>query len=522
MTMFSNGPGVYVNESLSSNFVRSRVTGPVAAFFGTASRGPDTPFYVSDWTSYKRTFGDLSDQYDLGYALYHFFSNGGRNAYVTRVFPSGTGPASAPGTLTPVAASVTVPYFPNGGGNASATFFTASALSPGYWGNDLQVKVENGLTSTTFTVIVYYPNGTTEVERWPEVSLDPDSSRYIDTIVNTYSNYIRLTAVASADPTSGFGGTFTVASTSLTGGAEGEFPKTSDWTEAFDKIDSINGDMLWNAVGLTPADNSSSLASLSAKAAARGNALVIVDCEKGLTGQANDISTAASNLSSLSNAGYVAHYAPCLRMIDPAKRGPGAIRVTYPGGAVAGVMSRFQVQRTVAAAPAGFRAEVNGALGLEAVLSNQTIGSLYESTTVPINSFKAVPGAGVVIFGARTLAKTSPDKYIPVRRTLNYLKHQLQTLTEFAVFEPNDANLWLRVNAVLSGFLTDFYQRGGLKGDNAAQAYYVICDGTNNTASSIDQGYLNVDVGVSLLYPAEYIVINLSQWTGGSNAVDNL
>ena len=44
---------------------------------------------------------------------------------------------------------------------------------------------------------------------------------------------------------------------------------------------------------------------------------------------------------------------------------------------------------------------------------------------------------------------------------------------------------------------------------------------TNNTAATIDQGIVNVTVGVALSYPAEFIVINLSQWTGGSNAVES-
>jgi len=50
----------------------------------------------------------------------------------------------------------------------------------------------------------------------------------------------------------------------------------------------------------------------------------------------------------------------------------------------------------------------------------------------------------------------------------------------------------------------------------------VVCNTTNNTTTSIDQGIVNVEVGVALQYPAEFIVINLSQWTGGSNAVESL
>jgi hypothetical protein len=70
--------------------------------------------------------------------------------------------------------------------------------------------------------------------------------------------------------------------------------------------------------------------------------------------------------------------------------------------------------------------------------------------------------------------------------------------------------------------LSGFYAEGGLKGRTSSQAYYVTCDETNNTVSTIDQGIVNVEVGIALLYPAEFIVLNISQWTGGANTVDTL
>lgn len=523
-TNFTNGPGVYVSEALTSNFVRPIASGPVAAFFGKAARGPEPATLVTDWSSYKKLYGELDDAYDLGYALYHFFANGGRNAYVVRAFPSSTNSAS----VALVAAGASVGYYPTAD-SASASklpLFDVDALSTGTWGNALTIDVENGLSLSTFTVIVKYSG--VEVERWPELSIDPNSSRYVSTIVNTYSQYVRISNVAGSHTGGGVGygreddssATFATSAIALTGGTEGEDLVSADWTSAFSKIDTVEGDMVWNAVGLTPAD-SSTVSVLVGRAETRGNAFVILDPSKGLT-SASDITTEITPLGSLGSKGYAAYYAPCLKMVDPAKRGPGAIRVTYPGGAIAGMMSRLQVQRTVSAAPAGYKADIVGALGMEAVLSSTDIGTLYESVSTPVNTFKAIPGAGISVFGARTLNVLSPDKYIPVRRTLNYLKHQLKERSSFAVFEPNDENLWLKIQSALTGFLTDFYQRGGLKGASPAQAYYVICDSTNNTVSSIDTGVVNVEVGVSLLYPAEYIVLNISQWTGGSSSVENL
>jgi uncharacterized protein len=352
----------------------------------------------------------------------------------------------------------------------------------------------------------------TEVERWPSVSLDPNSSRYVKTIVDTYSKYIRVSNVSTDAPDADI--EYVVTAFTMSGGTEGVVGP-QDYVSRVGAIDNVVGTLILNAVGQF---STSVVSALVTKAENRGDSFVLIDPDKTST-DLSDLQSVASNFSGLS--GYAAHYAPALKMIDPAKTGPGAIRTTVPGGAIAGLIVRTEVQRTVAKAPAGYNADIRGALGMAVNLSDTEVGTLYDGNPY-VNSFKAVPGAGVVVYGARTLARTTSDRFVPVRRTLNYLKYSLKQLTEFAVFEPNDQNLWARINLVVSGFLSEFYRSGGLRGDNPSQAFYVVCDATNNTSISIDQGIVNVEVGVALQYPAEFIVINLSQWSGGSNTVESL
>jgi hypothetical protein len=255
-------------------------------------------------------------------------------------------------------------------------------------------------------------------------------------------------------------------------------------------------------------------------ASTRGDSFVIIDPK--LTDLTlAELQATAANFVGISNGGYAAHYAPALTMVDPGKSGPGAIRATYPGGAIAGLFVRTEVGQTVAKAPAGYAADIRGALGLTVALSDNQIGTLYDGTP-QVNSFKVIPGAGINVYGARTLTSATPDKFVNVRRTLNYLKFNLKELSQFAVFQNNDPNLWNKLNMTLSSFLSDFWRAGGLRGERAADAFYVLCDASNNTSSTIDQGIVNVQVGVALQYPAEFIVINLSQWAGGANAVESL
>lgn len=95
-------------------------------------------------------------------------------------------------------------------------------------------------------------------------------------------------------------------------------------------------------------------------------------------------------------------------------------------------------------------------------------------------------------------------------------------MTEFAVFEPNDERLWSSISLKLEKFLSDFWGAGGLRGRTTSEAFYVVCNSTNNTQNEIDNGEVHVEIGVSLLYPAEFIVINVSQWLGGSTTAENI
>jgi phage tail sheath protein FI len=133
-----------------------------------------------------------------------------------------------------------------------------------------------------------------------------------------------------------------------------------------------------------------------------------------------------------------------------------------------------------------------------------------------VNVIKSIPGAGFCIFGARTLAKNSPDRYINIRRALISLKRGVVGQTRFAVFQQNDENLWDTLRAVTEQYLTTQFQTGVLRGNTPDQAFYVKCDSDNNPASSIAAGVVVVEVGVALASPAEFVVIRIGQFDGGS------
>jgi phage tail sheath protein FI len=439
---------------------------------------------------------------DLGYAVYQFLANGGRTAYVQRVVGQNASTSSIAVTYRPTGAAASAAYIVN-------------AASPGTWGNALSVVVSAGLEAAsssqipTFTLSVQLSG--TEVERWTELSLDIGSNRYLPTVINTYSSYITITNVAAAVANASF--SYVLGSSALAGGADGNAVVDADYVAALSSLDSIVGDLVFNVVGRS----SSTLVSAALNyAAARGNGFALIDPDA-TAKTVSDIHSVIATYPS-SNAGYGAVYYPMLKMYDPAKSGPAAIRDTYPGGAMAGIYIRVENERTVAKAAAGYSVDVRNALGLAVKFTDSDVGNLYSNQTyAPVNTFKVTPGAGITVNGARTLERLRPDLFIPVRRSLNYIKTRSADIAQFAVFEPNGPRLWDALKLRLGHFLTDFWQGGGLKGKSAQSAFFIVCDESNNTPITIDNGEVHVDIGVALQYPAEFIIINVAQWTGGSN-----
>ena len=120
--------------------------------------------------------------------------------------------------------------------------------------------------------------------------------------------------------------------------------------------------------------------------------------------------------------------------------------------------------------------------------------------------------------GARTLDNTPANRYINIRRSLIYIEKQMQNLSSFALFENNDSRLWSKLQTLLSSFLFNYWNSGGLRGSSPAQAYYVKVDATTTSFTDVQAGIVNIEVGVALQYPAEFVVIKLGQLTGNASA----
>jgi phage tail sheath protein FI len=189
--------------------------------------------------------------------------------------------------------------------------------------------------------------------------------------------------------------------------------------------------------------------------------------------------------------------------------GDGTILVP-PSGHIAGIYARVDTSRGVHKAPAN--EVVLGALGLGVAISKNDQGQANEQG---INCIRSLNG-NILVWGARTLAgpNDSDLKYINVRRLLLFLRGSIEQGTQWVVFEPNSPALWQKIKRNITAFLTNVWRDGALFGDTAAEAFYVKCDAETNPPALRDLGQVVTEIGVAIVRPAEFVIFNISQWSG--------
>ncbi len=179
-----------------------------------------------------------------------------------------------------------------------------------------------------------------------------------------------------------------------------------------------------------------------------------------------------------------------------------------PSGFVAGIYARNDVEHGVHKAPAN--EVVRLAIGFERLLNKAQQDVLNPEG---INCFRFFEGRGYRLWGARTVSSDSEWKYVNVRRYFAYLERSIERGTQFAVFEPNGDALWANVTRTIEDFLFNEWKSGRLFGRQPKEAFFVRCDRTTMTQNDLDNGRLICLIGVAPLYPAEFVIFRIGQWT---------
>jgi phage tail sheath protein FI len=189
-------------------------------------------------------------------------------------------------------------------------------------------------------------------------------------------------------------------------------------------------------------------------------------------------------------------------------------RVTLPpSGAVAGVCAKVDRSRGVWKAPANVG--LNLVVGPEVNVTNDLQDGLNIDATTgkSVNAIRAFYGKGTLVWGGRTLAGNDNEwRYVSVRRFANFVEESVKKAIAAFVFEPNDANTWVRVRSMIENFLINQWRDGALMGAKPEHAFRVVVGlGQTMTAQDILNGYMIVEVHLAIVRPAEFIVLRFMQ-----------
>ena len=180
-----------------------------------------------------------------------------------------------------------------------------------------------------------------------------------------------------------------------------------------------------------------------------------------------------------------------------------------PSASVAGVYARVDNSRGVWKAPAneGFNDIINLNVRLDDL--QQESLNVDVNNGFSVNVIRTFTGRGIRIWGARTLAGNDNEwRYIPVRRFFNMVEESVKKATYQFVFEPNDANTWIRIQGMIENFLVLQWRAGALQGSTPEKAFYVSVGlGKTMTALDILEGRLIVEIGMAVVRPAEFIIL---------------
>jgi hypothetical protein len=575
-------PGVLTRENDQTLITQGPITAGLA-LLGPTVKGPvNIPTLVTSYSDFKSKFGGAFESASIKYeyltsiAVYNYFQQGGESVLVTRVVS---------GSYTP--ATATIAAIGTGSGYFSEDYTTSSfeleTLSAGSLMNNsgsigasgsllsgsadnIRFEVANvDSGSGQFSLLIRRGDDNTKsktiLETWTNLSLDPNSSNYIEQVIGnqrpefkvdddglpyientgSYANQSRYVRVKSVtNPTYDYldnNGNFkpeytsslpTIGSASFSNPElEGSFNNGNgnvyglgtggQQLRMFENISNAS------IQGLTAANYTQSLALLQNGDEYNYEVLAMpgITIENGSVAVTTAIDTVTDRGDAIAvvdtrdygatlneavtsaatvDSSYAATYWPWIQLLSAET---GKLVWAPASTLIPGVYATNDRLGAEWFAPAGFnRGGVGGATQAERKLTPAQRDTLYAGKVNPIATF---PGQGPTIFGQKTLqTKATALDRVNVRRLLIELKRTIGDIGKSLLFEQNTAATRNRFLAQVNPYLESIQQRQGLF------AYRVVMDDTNNTADVIDRNRMVGQIYIQPTRTAEFIILDFN------------
>jgi phage tail sheath protein FI len=176
-----------------------------------------------------------------------------------------------------------------------------------------------------------------------------------------------------------------------------------------------------------------------------------------------------------------------------------------PDGVTSGMLAERALTRGAWIAPANER--LRGVVALTPPLSRGRYLALQDAQ---VNVVRHEP-RGFMSLSADTLSEDADLVPINVRRLLILLRRLALREGATYVFEPNGDGFRRHVQRSFEALLGQLFARGAFAGASPATAFQVVTGETVNTARSIDQGRVIVELRVAPSLPLTFLTVRLVQ-----------
>ncbi len=522
-------PGVYVEEVASQSKPIEGVGTSVASFVGIAPGGPvNTPMRVSNWTEFSRIYSDpkhpengpFMDGAFLAHSVYGFFQNGGGLAWIVRVAVEGA--EERPQAALPAATNSEVEALRAIAKEGVTGDITVEivAETPGTRDespekrskDDTPDDVASPAPEPLYRIVV-----TAGDEREEFEGLSTTKGRNnIATKVNAQSKLVVIAETGASLPAeqqAPLAGSYTLAtpeptSTPVTAREfEGDVARRQGMggLAGIDEITMVVMPDLWTILNGDDTQVRDLQGKMISHCEQMGDRMALIDSPPNLLPQ--DVQKWRMDAAGYDSK-FAALYYPWVEVMDQVTRKPILIP---PSGHVAGTWARVDSTRGVHKAPAN--EVLKGVNGLGFQVTHEEQGELNRRG---VNCIRSFPGRGIRIWGARTMSSDPEWRYINVRRLFNFVAESIIEGTQWAVFEPNDRHLWTRLRIASENFLTRIWRDGALFGARPEEAFFVKCDAETNPPDVVEAGQVVIEIGISPVKPAEFVVFRISQFTAGA------
>jgi len=200
---------------------------------------------------------------------------------------------------------------------------------------------------------------------------------------------------------------------------------------------------------------------------------------------------------------YGALYHPWIISRD--LNGASELKRLPPDGVATGILALRALERGAWIAPANEL--LRGVVALTPALPRGSYLALQEAQ---VNVIRHEP-RGFVALSSATLSEDADLEPINVRRLLILVRRLALREGAIYVFEPNDDGFRRLVQRSFEALLGQLFARGAFAGASPATAFQVVTGATVNTARSIDQGRVIVELRIAPSLPLTFLTVRLVQ-----------